>query len=54
MIFAGSGAMMSQAFHEVRELAELMGAPVITALTSEGIISEDHPLSVRILTSARV
>lgn len=46
LIFAGGGAMMSQAFDEVRELAELIGAPVVTTLTSKGIIQEDHLLSL--------
>lgn len=46
VIFAGGGSMMSQAFEEVRALAELIGAPVVTTLTSKGIIQEDHPLSL--------
>jgi len=46
VILAGGGAMMSQSSQEVQSLAELIGAPVVTTLTSKGIIPEDHPLSL--------
>jgi acetolactate synthase-1/2/3 large subunit len=46
IILAGGGALMSQASNEVLELAQRIGAPVVTTLTSKGIIAEDHPLSL--------
>lgn len=46
VIFAGGGAIISQAHSEVRELAELIGAPIVTTLTGKGIVSEEHPLSL--------
>lgn len=46
IILAGGGSILSQAWKEVKELAELIGAPVVTTLTGKGIISEEHPLSL--------
>jgi acetolactate synthase-1/2/3 large subunit len=46
IIFAGGGAMLSQASVEVQKLAELIGAPVVTTLTSKGVIPENHPLAL--------
>ena len=46
VIFAGNGAVQSEAAPELRQVAELLGAPVATTLMAKGIFSEDHPLSV--------
>ena len=46
MILAGGGTILSQAWDEVKTLAETIGAPVVTTLTGKGIIDENHPLSL--------
>jgi acetolactate synthase-1/2/3 large subunit len=45
-IFAGNGVTQSEASHELREVAELLGAPVGTTLMAKGVFPEDHALSV--------
>ena len=45
-IFAGNGAMQSEASDELRQVAELLGAPVATTLVAKGVFPEDHALSV--------
>ena len=45
VIVVGGGGVSSRAFAEVRRLAELIGAPVLTTPCGRGIIAEDHPLS---------
>jgi len=49
LIIAGYGTVLSEADSEVKELAELLGAPVATSFMSKGVIPEDHELSVGIL-----
>lgn len=44
VILAGGGAALAGA--EVRELAELLGAPVVTTVNGKGTVPEDHPLAV--------
>lgn len=44
-IFAGNGAVLSEAADELRILAESLGAPVATTLMAKGILAEDHPLA---------
>lgn len=45
VLLAGGGTMLAHAENEFRELAEYLGMPVITTLTSKGVIPEDHPLN---------
>jgi acetolactate synthase-1/2/3 large subunit len=44
-IFAGNGAVLSEATPEVTALAELLGAPVATTLMGKGLFPEDHRLA---------
>lgn len=46
VIFAGNGVTQAEASDELREVAELLGAPVATTLMAKGVFPEDHPLSV--------
>jgi acetolactate synthase-1/2/3 large subunit len=45
-IFAGNGVTQSEASDELRQVAELLGAPVGTTLMAKGVFPEDHELSV--------
>jgi acetolactate synthase I/II/III large subunit len=44
VILAGGGCIHARAHAELRELAELLGAPVITTMMGKGVFPEDHPL----------
>jgi acetolactate synthase I/II/III large subunit len=44
VIYTGGGAVLSDAQAEITELAEYLGAPVISTLTGQGAIAQDHPL----------
>src|SRR5262245_2115526 len=46
VIFAGNGVHLSEAWSELRALAEHLGIPVATSLMGKGAFPEDHPLSV--------
>ena len=46
LIHAGQGVLYAEATAELRELAELLGAPVMTTLPGKSAFPEDHPLSV--------
>ncbi|MDP6549876.1 MAG: thiamine pyrophosphate-binding protein, partial [Dehalococcoidia bacterium] len=46
LIYAGEGVIYAGASAELRSLAELANAPVITTLKAKGAIPEDHPLFV--------
>jgi acetolactate synthase-1/2/3 large subunit len=45
LLVAGGGTVASGAFTELRALAELLAAPVLTTLAGRGSIPDDHPLS---------
>lgn len=44
VIYAGGGAVISEAQSHVTRIAERLGAPVVTTLSGQGAISTDHPL----------
>ncbi len=46
VIYAGGGAIASDASRVVQELAELVNAPVLTSVKGKGVISESHELSL--------
>src|SRR5450759_1715496 len=43
-IHVGAGILRSEAWDELRELAEYLCCPVITTTGARGAISEEHPL----------
>jgi acetolactate synthase-1/2/3 large subunit len=46
VIYAGQGVHYAQAWSELRELAELLEAPVTTSLQGKSAFPENHPLSL--------
>ncbi len=46
VIHAGQGILYAEAWDELRELAELLQAPVMTTLSGKSAFPEDHPLSI--------
>jgi thiamine pyrophosphate-dependent acetolactate synthase large subunit-like protein len=46
LIYAGTGVQWSEAWPELRQLAELLGAPVTTSLGGKSSFPENHPLSL--------
>jgi acetolactate synthase I/II/III large subunit len=44
VIYAGGGALLSEASEELTALAERLGAPVITSLIAQSVMPNDHPL----------
>ena len=46
VIYAGTGVQWAEAWAELRELAELLGAPVTTSLGGKSSFPENHPLSL--------
>jgi acetolactate synthase I/II/III large subunit len=45
-IYAGAGIHWADAYAELRELAELLGAPVCTSLEGKSAFDETHPLAI--------
>lgn len=43
-ILAGGGSIVAR--DSLRELAELLAAPVVTSLNGKGVLPEDHPLAI--------
>ncbi len=46
VIYAGQGVHWAQAYRELRELAELLAAPVSTSLEGKSAFDETHPLAL--------
>ncbi|MFN6944988.1 MAG: biosynthetic-type acetolactate synthase large subunit [Cytophagaceae bacterium] len=46
LLLVGHGALIAGAREEVRQLAEILNAPVITTLLGKGAFPETHPLSL--------
>jgi len=46
VIYSGTGVQWAEAWSELRELAELLGAPVTTSLGGKSSFPENHPLSL--------
>jgi acetolactate synthase I/II/III large subunit len=49
VVLAGTGVMLSEAWPELRELAELASLPVVTSMGGKGAIDETHPLAVGLI-----
>jgi thiamine pyrophosphate-dependent acetolactate synthase large subunit-like protein len=46
VIYAGQGVHYARAWNELRQLAELLAAPVTTSLGGKSSLAEDHPLAL--------
>ena len=51
IVVAGGGAVASGAHDELRELAESLGAPVVTTMSGQGILADHHRLSLGVCGS---
>ena len=49
VIVAGGGAKHSQAEMEVKSLAERMQIPVVTTISGQGIMPDDHPMALGVI-----
>ncbi|MBI2303802.1 MAG: thiamine pyrophosphate-binding protein [Chloroflexi bacterium] len=50
VIVAGGGVLLSQAWEELRELAELLDIPVGTTQMGKGALPEGHPLAIGVVS----
>ena len=46
IIHAGGGIIHAEAYSELQELAELLGAPVTTSWGARGVLNEEHELAI--------
>ncbi|WP_369800957.1 acetolactate synthase large subunit [Nocardiopsis sp. NRRL B-16309] len=46
VLYVGGGTVQAGAAAELRELADLVGAPVVTTLMARGILPDSHPLNL--------
>jgi acetolactate synthase-1/2/3 large subunit len=46
LLYAGQGVLYAQASAELKELADLLQAPVMTSVDGKSVFPEDHPLSL--------
>jgi acetolactate synthase-1/2/3 large subunit len=49
VIIAGGGANHSQAGEEIKAAAEWLSAPVVTTISGQGIIDDEHPLALGVI-----
>lgn len=49
LLYIGGGAIISEAYTEIQELAEYFQIPVTTTLMGKGIFNENHPLALGML-----
>ncbi len=49
VIVAGGGVVSSRAAGEVVAVAGRLGAPVVTTITGQGVIADEHPLSLGVI-----
>ena len=49
IIIAGGGANHSQAGHAIVNLAEWLSIPVVTTISGQGVIADDHPLALGVI-----
>ncbi len=49
VIIVGGGANHSQAGQEIRALSEWLAAPVVTTISGQGILPDDHPLALGVV-----
>ena len=49
VIVAGGGANHSQAFNEIKAVAEWLSAPVVTTISGQGIMPDDHQLALGVI-----
>jgi len=51
VVVAGAGVIRSEAWPELKQLAELLGCPVATSISGKGAMAEIHPYSLGVIGS---